>query len=136
MKLNKMTLIAALALGSLLTLSTGVNAQDATTNAPAAATPPRRPGPMTIETLTTQLALSDEQKTNVQVILTDMRKKTSEMRQDTSLSTEDKRAKRKEINDAFVAKMKEILTPDQFTKFQKMVPGRRPAATPPPAAAN
>ena len=46
----------------------------------------------------------------------------------------------KTIREDMTAKMKEILTADQFAKWQKMMPGRRPgggagappAATPPP----
>ena len=61
MKLKQMTLIAALALGSLLTIGTTVNAQDTTMTAPAA-TPPARPArggrQLTIEQLTTALTLT------------------------------------------------------------------------------
>ena len=146
MKLNKTTLIAALALGGLLTMGTALNAQTTTTNAPAAATIPaaRRSGLFGIDQLTKQLALTDDQKPKVQAVLDDQRKKMSELRQDTTLSTEDKRAKSKTIRDEATAKLKEILTADQFAKYQKMPqPGRRPApvapagapaATPAPAA--
>jgi Spy/CpxP family protein refolding chaperone len=147
MKLNKTTLIAALALGGLLTMGTALNAQVPTTNTPAA-TPPaggppaRRGGAqLTIEQLTKALTLTDDQKPKVQAALDDQRKKMSELRQDASLSTEDRRTKMTAIRTDFTAKMKEILTADQFAQFQKMPqPGRRnappvaaPAATPPAA---
>jgi len=54
------------------------------------------------------------------------------LRADTSLSAEDKKAKGKEIREAMQAKMKEILTPDQLEKWQKMQRNRpgggKPAA--------
>ncbi len=138
MKLNKMTVIAALALGSLLTLGTVVSAQDAAT--PATTPPPAGGAPgggrgrqLSIEQLSTQLALSDEQKTNVQAILTDSRKQMRDLRNDTSLSTEDRRAKMKTIRDDANAKLKTILTPEQFAKYEKLMPARRPAT--PPATA-
>jgi len=141
MKLNKITVIAALALGGLLTLGTALNAQDATTTTtPPAATPPAgappggRARPLTIDQLVTKLALSDEQKTNVQAVLVDQRQKTRDLRNDTTLSTDDRRAKMKTIRDEANAKLKTILTPDQYAKYLTLQPARRPA-TPPPAAA-
>ena len=127
MKLNKMTLIAALALGGLLTLGTAANAQDATTNTPAATPPPMRPRQPGIDQLAKILALTDEQKTNVQAVLKDQRQQMGDLRKDTTLTQEDRRAKMKDIRDATTAKMKDILTPEQFAKYQRMMPqGRRP----------
>jgi len=139
MKLNKMTVIAALALGSLLTMGTVVNAQDTTT--PPAATPPAGAPPgggrgrqLSIEQLATKLALSDDQKTNVQAVLVAQRQQMRDLRNDTTLSTDDRRAKMKTIRDDANAKLKTILTPDQFAKYQALMLARRPA-TPPPTAA-
>lgn len=129
-----MTLIAALALGGLMTVGTAVNAQDATTNTPAATRPGGRMRQPSIDQIVTQLALTDDQKTNFVAARKDMQKKMSDLRKDDSLSTEDRRAKMKTIRDEFNAKLKTFLTPDQYEKYQKMMPGRRPAA--PPAAAN
>ncbi len=76
-----------------------------------------------------------------------MRQKQTEVRKDTTMAMPDKRAKLKEIHDDANAKLKEIFTPEQFEKWQKMTPGnRRPpggvgvpppagGATPPPAGA-
>ena len=139
MKLNKMTVIAALALGSLLTMGTVVNAQDTTT--PPAATPPAGAPPgggrgrqLSIAQLATKLALSDDQKTNVQAVLVAQRQQMRDLRNDTTLSTDDRRAKMKTIRDDANAKLKTILTPDQFAKYQALMLARRPA-TPPPTAA-
>jgi Spy/CpxP family protein refolding chaperone len=143
MKLNKVMLIAALALGSLLTIGTNANAQ-AATNAPAAApaAPAARPArggrQFTIEQLTTALTLTDAEKPKVQALLDDMTKKLTDLRADTTVAQADRAAKMTAIRKDFSDKMKEILTADQFTKFQALPqPGARrgapPAAAPAPA---
>jgi len=142
MKLNQTTLMAALALGSLLTLGPALNAQNATpTNAPAVTPPPAGTPPAVIrgrgnpiDAYTRLLALTDDQKPKVQAVLDDQRKKLTELRQDTTLAMPDKIAKRKAIQEEVAAKFKEILTPEQFVKYQRLPQmGRRPT-TPPPAA--
>ena len=63
--------------------------------------------------------------------------KRKELRADTGLSREDRRAKAKELTDAINAKLKTVLTPDQLEKYQKMSMQRRrqqPPATPPQPA--
>ena len=89
--------------------------------------------------------MTDAQKPQVKAALDEQMQKMGELRKDpdfAGLSREDKMTKMKPIRDAFVAKMKNILTPDQFAKFEKMGPGMRnrppgdgagatPAATPP-----
>jgi len=137
MKLNKMTLIAALAVGSLLTLGTGANAQDATTNKPAVTPAPAHP-PMhrtltpNIELLAKRLNLSDEQKTNVVAAMQERTKKRMEVLHDTSITPAERGPKMKELTEAYNAKLKEILTPEQFTQYQKMMSGHRPAPAPAP----
>ncbi len=103
-----------------------------------------RGGP-TIEQLTKSLDLTDAQKPQVKAAMDEQMQKMNELRKDpdfAGLSREDKMAKMKPVRDAFVAKMKDILTPDQFAKFEKMGPGMRnrppggagapPAGSPPP----
>lgn len=131
MKSTKTILIAALAVGAMLACSSPLRAQDAT-NAPASG---QRPpggmrGAMSIDRLNKMLNLTDAEKPQVQAALDEMSKKVGELRADASLSQEDRRAKMKEIRDAFSAKMKTILTPEQFAKFEKMGQQRRKA---PPA---
>lgn len=140
MKLNKTLTFAALVAGSLLVGSAVVQAQDSTvttvtplTNAPPAnGVRPR--GRMNMDRLVKELALTDEQKTNVQAALDDQRKQMGEIRSDDSLSQQDKRAKYKELRDGLNAKLKDILTPEQYDKWLKIAPGhRRPAPQSPPA---
>jgi periplasmic protein CpxP/Spy len=109
--MKKLSLIAALALGGLIACSTLVNAQDA----------PKKGGKRgpSIEQLTTQLSLTDEQKPKVQAVLDETAKKMKD------LAPEDRQTKGKEIRDEQNKKMKAILTPEQYTKFQEMRGGKK-----------
>jgi len=151
MKSNKMTLIAALAVGSLLVLSPATRAQDST-NAPAASTPAPGSGAggtmrgrgMSADAVMTQLKLDDATKAKVKPILDAQTQKMSDLRKDTTLSREDRTAKMKAIHDDTATQLKPILTDDQYAQWQKMGQrNRRPAAggdkpadaaTPPAAA--
>jgi len=153
MKSNK--LIAMLAVGGLLALSPALFAAD--TNTPPA-TPPAAPpaggppgggmrgrmmGP-TIEQLTTNLDLTADEVPKVTAVLDDQKKQMADLRADTTMSQDDRRTKMTAIRTDVMAKMKDILTPDQFTKYQKMTQrgGRRGGGggggggggNPPPAA--
>jgi len=143
MKLNQTLTIAALVAGGLFA-SLPLQAQDAPKDKPAGDQPAaapggpgmRRPGMMTIDSLSKQLDLTEDQKAKIKPILEDMQKKMSDLRKDASVAQEDRRAKMKEIRDGVSAKFKEILTAEQFAKWEKMGPGnRRPGAGAPPPAA-
>ena len=132
--------MVALVAGGLLV--GGVSqAQDAKTNKPPGAMGgPRGPGgmrqQMAPEKMAKDLGLSDEQTPKFKAALEESRKKMTELRADTTIAPEDKRAKGKEIRDAANVKVKAILTPDQYEKYLKLVPGprNRPGAGAPPAA--
>jgi Spy/CpxP family protein refolding chaperone len=88
------------------------------------------------------LDLTEDQKPKVAAIMKEAGEKRKALREDTSLSQEDKRAKAKALQADTTAQMKAVLTADQFAKYEKMGPGMRrnapPAggpgtATPPPA---
>ena len=143
MKLTKTLTLAALVAGSLLAGSTALQAQD-NTNTPPAGAPPanthfippgnHRPN---AEMIAKNLGLTDDQKAKIQAALEDQQQKMMGLRSDTSVAPQDKHAKVKEIREAFTAKMKEILTPDQFEKWQKPMQLRmRPAAGSPPPGSN
>src|ERR1041385_2535037 len=126
MKASKLTFIAAIALGSVLTLGTALAADtNAPSSTPSAGNPPAGgPGGMrgrgpNMEQLTKDLDLKDDQKDKVKTALDEMRQKNMDLRNDTSLSQEDRQAKRKAIMDATDAKMKEILTSEQYAKWEK-----------------
>ena len=141
MKLNK-TLMIALAAGSLFA-SSPLQAQDApkdkpADNKPTAPAPGMRRAPgLSLENLAKQLDLTDDQKVKIKPILEDLQKQIAELRKDTSVAPEDRPAKMKTIREGISAKLKEILTAEQFAKWEKLGPGmRRPggAGGPLPAA--
>ena len=114
--------MAALGLGALLTCANLASAQ--TTNAPA-----RNERRMTVQQrvdrMATELKLSDEQKTKVTALLEAGNKKRQELRADTALSQDERREKSRTFMRDQNKKLKEILTPEQFEKWQKMRPQGR-----------
>jgi hypothetical protein len=92
--------------------------------------------------IATQLALTDDQKAKAKPIFDEMSQKMADLRKDTTVQGQDRRAKAKEIRDDATTKLKDVLTPEQFAKWEKMAQGNRrppggpgapPAATPPAA---
>jgi periplasmic protein CpxP/Spy len=144
MKLNKTLMIAALVAGSVFAADFAVRAQDATNTPPAGGRPPGGPGArgrMNFDNIATQLALTDEQKTNAKPVFEEMMQKNAALRQDTTITDPtDRRAKMKEIRDDANTKLKAILTDEQYAKWTKMGQGnRRPpggGAGGPPAGGN
>ena len=141
MKSTKTLFLTALAVGSLLAFGTVANAGD-TTNTPPSAPPAGGPPPggpgmrgqAGFDRIAEQLKLTDDQKPKVKAILEDQRKKMGELRQDTSLSPEDRMAKMKTIRENTATQMKAVLTADQFQKWQDMqsqMRNRRPGGPPP-----
>lgn len=122
-------MLAGLIAGSLVLTNTAVHAQ-AATNAPATAVHP--PGPRgNADFLAKQLSLSDEQKDKVKAIMDDYRQQQMALRTDKSLSPADRRTKAKEIRESLAGKFKEVLTPEQFEKWQKIaMPHPRPVPHP------
>jgi Spy/CpxP family protein refolding chaperone len=140
MKLNKTLMMAALIAGSTFAADMAARAQDST-NKPAAVAPPGGPGArggrMNFDNVATQLALSDDQKTKAKPVFEEMMKKMADVRKDDSVKGADRAAKNKEIRDDATTKLKDILTPEQLEKWQKLFQqrGRRPApgaGAPPP----
>jgi len=73
-----------------------------------------------MERMTEELKLTDEQKPKVKAVLEDSQKQRQELRGDSSLSQEDRRGKMEGIMDKENKKLKDILTADQFTKYEKI----------------
>jgi Spy/CpxP family protein refolding chaperone len=159
MKSTKMALIAALTVGSVLALSPGLRADDANNTPPAGGPPPGGPsapgmrgrGP-NLDLIAQRLNLTDDQKPKVKAILDDQRQQMRDLWQNQNLSREDRMSQMKSISEATDAKLKAVLTADQFAQWQQIRPrmgGPRfappgglpphngdtnaPAATPPPA---
>ena len=112
--MRKISLVAAMVLGGLIAFSTLATAQDAN----KAEKKGRKGGQsleQRMEKLTTALSLTDEQKPKVEKVMKETEKKMKELGQGGD------REKRKEIMDDQTKKMKEILTPDQFTKYEDLM---------------
>jgi Spy/CpxP family protein refolding chaperone len=125
MKLTKTITLAALVAAGLLA-GTALQAQDAPKDKPAAAPGgPGMRGRPNIEQFAKEFNLTEDQKTKVKAAMDDRMEKAKQIRNDTTLSQEDRRAKMKEAQEAFTAKLKEILTADQFEKWQKQVQAQR-----------
>jgi Spy/CpxP family protein refolding chaperone len=133
MKSSKTLLVAALVAGALLAGSSSLLAQESSTNTPPAGMKGGR------RDIAKELNLTDDQKPKFQEIMKSTREKMKDLREDTSLSPEDKKAKAKEIQENTATQMKALLTPEQFAKWQeltKKMRGNRPpgggAGGPPP----
>ena len=136
MKTKNVRILAVLTVGGLLALGTFAQAQE--TNKPGKPPGDRQgpPGDMRrgdnmkehLDKMAEDLGLSDDQKTKVQAAINEQREKMQALRNDTSLSQDDRRAKMKEMRDTMNEKMKTILTAEQYIKWEEMRPmrGQRP----------
>jgi periplasmic protein CpxP/Spy len=134
MKRNKLSILAVLALGGLMACGPIASAQDTNTPStpPSANTPPGGRG-RRMQAMLDKLDLTPDQKEKVTAAMKEQRDKTTALRADTSIAADDRAPKMKEIRDEFNAKMKTILTPEQYTKFESMQGGRRNGAKAPDA---
>jgi Spy/CpxP family protein refolding chaperone len=73
-----------------------------------------------LKQLSTQLNLTDEQKEKLKPMLQEEFVKVRELRQNDSLSREDKAAKLKELRTEMQKKIEPVLTPEQKEKWAKM----------------
>jgi Spy/CpxP family protein refolding chaperone len=114
MRIYKYSFIAVLALGSLLLGSNFSSAQDAKEGKKKGATTQER-----VDRLSERLSLTAEQKPKVTALFEEERKQISELRNNSNLSADEKREKGRTLREDFNKKMKAILTPEQWTKFEK-----------------
>lgn len=134
MKLSRLSL-AVLAASSLLSLAPSVRAED-----PAAPTPPpaRRAGggrmsaEAQLKDLTEKLTLTAEQQPKVKAVLEEQIKARQAARDLTT--AEERPAKMKAMREENTKKMKEILTADQFTKYEEIQKTQRGPRSPGAAA--
>jgi hypothetical protein len=104
--------------------------QEATPGAPAAtAHGPRRTleGQAELRRLTMALRLNPDQLEKLRPIITDEGDQLSAVRLNEQLTPDQKKAKQKEIREAFNPKVNAILTPEQQEKWKKM---QEPASAP------
>jgi protein CpxP len=74
-----------------------------------------------LQKLTKELNLSADQQAKVKSILDDQQQQFSTIRQDSSLSKADKKAKMAQVHDSAASQVRAILNPDQQTKFDAMM---------------
>lgn len=73
-----------------------------------------------LDRLSQKLNLTDDQKAQIKPLLEDQHRQMMALREDTSLSREQKRAKFQEIRKQTFEKMNPILSPEQQKQFQQM----------------
>ena len=117
------TSLAIIAAAGALAFSPSSRAQ---TNTPAGGRTAReRGGGQQLTQLSEQLKLTDDQKAKVKTVLEEERKKVQDLRADTSLSQQDLRAKRQALMQETSKKMKDVLTADQFKKYEEWLQQHR-----------
>ncbi|MBZ5567197.1 MAG: Spy/CpxP family protein refolding chaperone [Acidobacteriia bacterium] len=73
-----------------------------------------------LDHLSRMLSLTDEQKAKVKPILDDVGAQALKIRQDTSLSPQDRMAKMRDLHEKAMTQVRGILTPEQQTKLDQM----------------
>jgi len=122
--------MAALALGSLVVRTSIASAQ--TTNGSIQTTNPPTRGQQRnsveqrVRRMNEELNLTPDQKTKITALLHDEAKKRQELRADTTTPREEKLEKGQALMAEQEKKLKAILTPEQFEKWQKMRQQFRP----------
>ncbi len=119
MKINKITALAALAIATLVTFNS--NAADKPKGEGKERPAGVRPGG---GRLAEELGLTAEQKTKFEGIQKDAAEKRKALRDDTSLTPEQRREKAKAIGEETKTKLKEVLTAEQLAKFEEMQKNR------------
>jgi periplasmic protein CpxP/Spy len=128
MKLHKISLLAALATGVLFALTPSLRAEDKPAK-PAHPEAGPRGGPRgeMLKEMGEKLNLTADQKAKLQEAFKSQREAMKD------LTPEERREKMKENRKTTDAKIKEILTPEQYAQWEKMKQENRPAGGPKPA---
>ena len=116
----KKLILTAIILGSLVSFVPLAQAAEGGGDAKGKRTPQDR-----IEAMKTQLNLSEKQVADLKPVLEADAKKMREVWQDSNMTQEQKREKITALREASQAKIKTILTPEQFDKYTKMNAERR-----------
>ena len=123
--LRTISLAASLTLASLVSLNTAALAQDPPAKTdkapkPAGAPPGAAGARANRDAWMAEVGLTDDQKTKVQAAQKEQMEKARALREDQSLTSDQRREKGQELRTATNAKLKEILTADQFAKYTKI----------------
>jgi hypothetical protein len=116
MKINKFSVIAAMAIAGLVLCATA-NAQDSKEGKKGKR---GQSVEQIMDRMNETLKLTDEQKPKVKKVLEDSQKKRQELFADSSVTGDDRRTKMQAIMEEQNKKFKEILTAEQYTKWEEM----------------
>lgn len=83
-----------------------------------------------LEAAVQSLNLTDDQKAKVKDIFADAKTKRQALSSDTSLTEDQKKAKMKELHTGVMAKLNEVLTPDQQTELKSKMEAAKSAKMP------
>jgi hypothetical protein len=122
MNRNTLTLLAGTMLGAMMV--GGIAAQAQVTNVQPPAVSTNTPGTRPVmrdrtDFLAQRLNLTPEQKVKVKPILDEESQKYAELRKQTALKPEERRAKYNTIRDETMAKLKEVLTGQQYERYAR-----------------
>ncbi len=78
-----------------------------------------------LQHMTKKLNLSDDQKAKLKPILEDQRRQMEQVRNDSSLSREDRFSKMRELRESRDSQIKQVLNEDQQKKFDKLQQDQR-----------
>ena len=120
MKLYRLSIVAALALSGLLMLTSSSPAQNSNSNTNTNTRPERRAPNIKqrVERLSTELNLTDDQKTKVTALFEKEAKDMRALRDETDGAT--RREKMRTIRQEQDKELKAILTPDQQEKWKQL----------------
>ncbi len=107
------------AFAALVTSSVNVFAEDEKPKAPERPNATRTPGER-LKAMSEKLSLTEDQKEKLKAIFEKNQPKIKELRADTALSQEDKRAKMMELRKAEMEEIRALLTPEQQEKMKEM----------------
>jgi len=116
MKLHRFSIVAALALSGFVMLTSTSSAQNTNTNTPAGRRAPNIK--QRVERLSTELNLTDDQKTKVTALLEKEAKEMRALREETDRDT--RREKMRAIRQEQDKELKTILTADQQEKWKEL----------------
>ena len=118
MKMNRQTLIALAAVASTLSLQPLARAADNKEAARPAGGDRLAALRERMQDTARELNLTPEQKEKLQTIVRERMEKLRDLRQDTSLSPQEKREKFQAAREEITAEVKKVLTPEQFEKWK------------------
>ena len=127
MKMTKTLALATFVDGSLFAGSLALQAQDTPQTPPPAGAGPGAHARPNADQIAKDLGLTDDQKAKVKAAMEEQQTAMKALRDNTTLSKEDKHTQMKALRESFLAKMKEILTPEQLEKWQKAMQHNHPA---------